>query len=71
MEPTNDHEREIASLVDENARSTRGKLDHSSIPKITRTLTFLMSRAESRFLTRYIEWRMDHPISGESAATPR
>ena len=69
MEPTNDHEREIASIVDEKARSTHDKLDHSSIPKITRTLTFLMSRAESQFLARYIEWRMDHPISGDSAAT--
>lgn len=69
MEPTNDHEREIASIVDEKARSTRSKLDNSSIPKITRTLTFFMSRTDSQFLARYIQWRIDHPISGESAVT--
>jgi hypothetical protein len=69
MEPTTDHGREIASIVDEKARSMHGKFDSLVIPEVTRALSFLMSRTESQFLVRYVNWRMDHPISGESAAT--
>ncbi len=68
MQPTTDHEREIARLVDDKAHSTHNKLDSFVIPGVTRALSFFMSRAESQFLVRYVQWRMDHPISDESSA---
>ena len=69
MEPATNHEREIARIVDDKARSMHGKLDSFVIPEVTRALSFLMSRTESQFLVKYVNWRMDHPISGESAPT--
>ena len=70
MEPTNDHEREIASIIDERARSTHDKLDYKTISEVTRVLSFPMSRRESQFLVAYVQWRIDHPISGGPATTP-
>jgi hypothetical protein len=61
MKPSNDHELAIAKAVD--ALALEGKLDHSAIEKITRSLDFLMSRTDSRFLVGYVQWRRDHPIS--------
>jgi hypothetical protein len=61
MEPSNDHEREIARLFDELALS-QGKLDYSAVPTVTAQLKFMMSRSDSVFLIAYLHWRMNNPI---------
>jgi hypothetical protein len=61
MEPSNDHEREIARLFDELALS-HGKLDYSAVPAVTVQLKFMMSRSDSVFLIAYLHWRMNNPI---------
>jgi hypothetical protein len=64
MEPTNDHEAEIARLVD--ARSKQGDLPKSTIADIASALSFMMSQSDTKFLVRYVIWRRDHPISSET-----
>jgi hypothetical protein len=61
LEPSNDHEREIARLFDEMALS-QGKLDYSAVPTVTAQLKFMMSRSDSVFLIAYLHWRMNNPI---------
>jgi len=61
MEPSNDHEREIARLIDEYAVSHE-KLDYSAVPYVAALLKFMMTRPDSEFLSSYIRWRMAHPI---------
>jgi hypothetical protein len=61
MEPSNDHEREIARLFDERALS-EGQLDYSAVPAITARLKFMMTRSDSEFLIAYLHWRMNNPI---------
>jgi hypothetical protein len=61
MEPSNDHEREIARLFDELALS-QGKLDYSAVPTVTAQLKFMMSRSDSVFLIAYLHWRVNNPI---------
>jgi hypothetical protein len=61
LEPSNDHEREIARLIDKRALS-EGKLDYAAVPAITAMLSFLMTRSDSEFLIAYLRWRMAHPI---------
>jgi len=60
MEPTNDHEREIARLIDERALSDR-KLDYTAVPSVAAALSFLMSRSDSEFMIAYLHWRMNNP----------
>jgi hypothetical protein len=60
MEPSSDHEREIARLID--ARAKEDNLPISAVAEIARTVPFPMSKAETLFLTRYIVWRRDHPF---------
>jgi hypothetical protein len=60
MGPTNDHEREIARLIDERARS-EGKLDYTAVPSVAAALSFLMTRSDSEFMIAYLHWRMNHP----------
>jgi hypothetical protein len=60
MEPTNDHEREIARLIDQRALS-EGKLDYTAVPSVAAALSFLMSRSDSEFLIAYLHWRMNNP----------
>src|SRR5690348_15255674 len=62
MEPSNDHEREIARLFDELALS-RGKLDYASVPAVTVQLKFMMTRSDSEFMVAYLRWRMNNPIA--------
>ena len=61
MEPTNDHERELARLIDERALST-GKLDYTAVPTVTARLKFMMTRTDSEFLIAYLHWRMNNPL---------
>ena len=60
MAPTNDHEREIARLVDQIA--LEGRLQISSIGEVLKTLSFVMTGTDAAFLVNYIRWRMDHPM---------
>jgi len=66
MEPSNDHEREIARLFDERALS-EGKLDYSAVPAITARLKFMMTRSDSEFLIAYLHWRINNPIRKSDA----
>ena len=61
MEPSNDHERELARLIDERAISL-GKLDYTAVPAVTVQLKFMMTRSDSEFLIAYLHWRMNNPI---------
>jgi 2-phosphoglycerate kinase len=60
MEPTSDHEREIARRIDELAR--QGNLPLSAVADIAASLQFTLSKSETQFLVRYILWRRDHPL---------
>ena len=60
MEPSNDHELAIKVAIDTIA--TEGRLSLiSSIAEIAASLQFVMSRADSEFLLRYVLWRTDQP----------
>jgi hypothetical protein len=61
MEPSNDHERELARLIDERATSLGG-LDYTAVPAVTVQLKFMMTRSDSIFLIAYLHWRMNNPI---------
>jgi hypothetical protein len=60
MGPSNDHELAIARVVDKI--SVEGRLYPSAIPEIVAVLDFMMTRTDSEFLVRYIQWRMENPI---------
>jgi|SRR5690242_4610524 len=62
MEPSNDHEREIARLIDERALSET-KLDYTAVPAVASALSFLMTRSDSEFLIAYLQWRMNNPLT--------
>jgi hypothetical protein len=61
MEPSNNHEREIARLIDERALCEE-KLDYAAVPHTAAKLSFLMTRSDSEFLIAYLHWRMNHPL---------
>ena len=61
MEPSNDHERELARLIDERAL-TQGTLDYTAVPAVAAQLKFMMTRKDSEFLIAYLHWRMNNPI---------
>jgi hypothetical protein len=56
MKPSNDHEQEIARIVDRMNVSDNGKVDLLAIPDIIRAISFSMTRDDSHFLIRYINW---------------
>jgi hypothetical protein len=60
MGPTNDHEREIARLIDERALS-EPKLDYTAVPTIAAALSFLMTRSDSEFMIAYLHWKINNP----------
>jgi len=60
MAPSNEHELAIARVVDQI--SMEGRLDSSVIPEVVAALDFTMSRADSEFMVRYLQWRMANPI---------
>jgi hypothetical protein len=63
MEPTNDHERVIAHLVDEKFLEDPGNRRQSIVGDTAVSLDFIMSSTDSRFLVRYVEWRRTHALS--------
>jgi len=63
MEPTNDHERLIAQAVDKKFSEDPGDSHHSIIRDIAISLDFIMESSDSRFLVRYIDWRLTHWIT--------
>ena len=60
MSPSNDHELAIARIFDRI--SIEGRLYPTVIPEIVEALDFLMSRTDSEFLARYLQWRAANPI---------
>ncbi len=54
MEPSNDHEREIASIVDRIA--IEGRLKLISIQEAVSAVDFLMTGEDSQFLVDYVQW---------------
>jgi len=69
MRSSNDHEREIARLIDERALS-QGKLDHTTVSAIATMLKFMMTRTDSEFLIAYLRWRMNNPNRHPDEAEP-
>ena len=61
MEPSSDHEREIARWVD--ARAKENNLPISAVAEISAAIPYLMTELEAEFLIHYILWRREHPIS--------
>ena len=60
MGPSNEHESEIARVVDRV--SSERRLDLSRIDEIIARLSFIMTRSDSEFLVKYMRWRIDNPV---------
>ena len=60
LEPSNDHERAIARIVD--CVELRSKSYSIAIEEVIAVLDFTVSKSDGDFLLEYIRWRMDHPI---------
>jgi hypothetical protein len=65
MEPSNDHEGEIARIIDQ--LSLKDKLDPDWIAEVVVCLSFRLSKPECQFLVNYIRWRTENPIKEETA----
>ncbi|HSP69785.1 MAG TPA: hypothetical protein VLN48_18810 [Bryobacteraceae bacterium] len=50
----------IADIID--GFSIEGRLALSIIPEVAAALDFMMSRTDSEFLVRYIQWRLANPL---------
>jgi hypothetical protein len=61
MEPSNDHELEIARTIDK--MSLEDKIDPDWIAEVVVSLSFRISRSECQFLADYSRWRIGNPIS--------
>ena len=64
MEPSNAHEKKMAQMVEARVAEAAGRLDFSVIRDVIERLDFVMSRSDSQFLVRYVQWRRDHPSVG-------
>jgi hypothetical protein len=60
VEPTNDHERVIAGIVDQFY--AEGSLSVAAGAKIADAVGFVMSPGDWKFLVQYTHWRMANPI---------
>lgn len=60
MGPSNEHETEIARIVDRI--SSQHRLSATAIDEVIARLTFTMTRTDSEFLVKYIRWRVDNPV---------
>jgi hypothetical protein len=61
MRPSNDRELAIARTVDKIAIERR--LDLTAIDEAVAALGFsVIHRSDSKYLERYIEWRIDNPL---------
>jgi hypothetical protein len=61
MEPSSEHEREIARRID--ALASKDRLTSPAIAEIVIAIPFPMSESETQFLIDYLIWREDHPIN--------
>jgi len=65
MRPANDRQLAIARTVDKFA--VDGRLDLTAIDEIAAALGFaVIHPSDSRYLVRYVEWRMASPINKAS-----
>jgi hypothetical protein len=60
LEPSDDHELEIAREVDRLAR--RNQLFSDAVPELRALLDFKISSTDYDFLKRYIYWRIENPV---------
>jgi len=58
--PSNDHELEIARVVDQI--DIDGRLDPSVVDEIIAALDFIPTETDNGFLVHYVRWRMENPI---------
>jgi hypothetical protein len=66
MNPTNDHEKEIAQKVNAKARAIRdgvGAWDDRIITEMKIAVGFEMNAADDQFLESYVAWRRQNPIT--------
>lgn len=59
--PRNDHEREIARIVDQ--KDLDGKLNPKSFPFVLGSLKLIPSEQDRAFARKYIQWRLENPIA--------
>lgn len=64
MEPSTDHEFQIATAVDRVA--AEGRLSARAFAEIISSLRFRLSQEEVQFIVTYVLWRMSNPLSNES-----
>ena len=60
MTPSNDHEREIAEIIDRLA--SKGDLTLSAIQTAVNAIDFVMIAQDNEFFMDYFRWRMANPI---------
>ncbi len=61
MPPSNDHELEIARIVDRIDLEDR--LTLASIQEVVVAVEFMMIGSDCEFLGNYVQWRMEHPTA--------
>jgi len=61
MSPSNDHEVEIARVVD--SFDFRKRSYSFAIEDVIAVLDFPLTATDGEFLMNYVRWRMDHPIA--------
>ena len=61
MSPSNDHERELARIVDVIARE--GRLILSTVyAEVLDAVSFELTSKDNEFLMNYVKWRIANPI---------
>ena len=60
MSPSNDHEVEIARVVD--SFDFRKRSYSFAVEDVIAVLDFPLDKADGEFLLAYVRWRMDNPI---------
>jgi len=64
--PTNDHERTIAKAIDSKLLASDGTYE-SIVAEIVMSVPFVMSIADTQFLSNYVRWRITHPAKRQPA----
>ena len=67
-EPTNDHERTIAEVVDSKLLAPDSYYQ-SIVSEAVESMPFDMSTADIQFLCSYTNWRLAHPLKRARGAT--
>ena len=60
MSPSNDHEQEIARIVDSFDFHSRSY--SFAVEDVIAALNFTLNKTDGEFLLDYVRWRMDNPI---------